>query len=242
MDASQQNRLREPFPPEHVGKLPKSGTMLDYVGHGAVTDRLLEVDPEWNWEPVATDDQGLPVFVYDEGLHPVALWIRLTIGGVTRLGVGTCGPKQFDAEKVLIGDAIRNAAMRFGVALDLWIRGQAEDAEAFVASDTRESRGRRNSTPAKAAESQVSEFNGLLGRLDDAGKARLKAWFTENECPPIAKASAQQAAGAIAAAREIAGDGGEVPDSPPDGTETATAQAAPLPGTTDTSNGKEAAR
>jgi len=34
-----------------------------------------------------------------------------------------------------------------------------------------------------------------------------------------------------------------VPDSPPDGTETATAQAAPLPGTTDTpSNGKEAAR
>ncbi len=29
--------------------------------------------------------------------------------------------------KVCIGDAIRNAAMRFGVALDLWIRGDGED-------------------------------------------------------------------------------------------------------------------
>src|SRR5690554_4723465 len=26
---------------------------LDYVGHAALTDRLLDCDPEWNWEPLA---------------------------------------------------------------------------------------------------------------------------------------------------------------------------------------------
>ena len=122
-------RLREDFPASQIGHLPKGGTTLDYVGHGAVTDRLLDVDPQWNWEPVAVDDHGLPLFSRAGDGKPVGLWIRLTVGGVTRLGYGSCTPGQFEAEKVLIGDALRNAAMRFGVALDLWIRGHAEDDE-----------------------------------------------------------------------------------------------------------------
>lgn len=111
--------LREPFPPDMVGRLPKGGVELDYVGHGAVTSRLLEVDPEWSWEPLSVDDHGFPRLDAQGNL-----WIKLTVGGVTRLGVGD-GPNM----KVLIGDALRNAAMRFGVALDLWIRGHAEDDE-----------------------------------------------------------------------------------------------------------------
>jgi hypothetical protein len=31
--------------------------------------------------------------------------------------------------KVLIGDALRNAAMRFGVALDLWARGSEDEKQ-----------------------------------------------------------------------------------------------------------------
>ena len=104
--------LRKPFPPESVGKLPKGGAMLDYVGHAAVTDRLLTVDPQWSWEPLALDDVGLPAL--DKAGN---LWIRLTICGVTRLGVGD-GKNAKEA----VGDAIRNAAMRFGVALDLWAK------------------------------------------------------------------------------------------------------------------------
>ena len=38
--------LRKPFPKESIGKLPKGNAMLDYVGHAAVTDRLLTVDPD----------------------------------------------------------------------------------------------------------------------------------------------------------------------------------------------------
>lgn len=104
--------LRKPFPKESIGKLPKGGQMLDYVGHAATTDRLLTVDPGWSWEPLALDDRGLPAIDKDGNL-----WIKLTICGVTRLGVG-----DGKSAKERIGDAIRNAAMRFGVALDLWAK------------------------------------------------------------------------------------------------------------------------
>jgi hypothetical protein len=114
--------LRAPFAPEQIGKLPKGGALLDFVGHAAVTDRLLKADPMWNWEPLAFDDHGLPAFTRDAQAKPVGLWIKLTIGGVTRLGVGSVAANAFDAEKQLIGDALRNAAMRFGVALDLWTK------------------------------------------------------------------------------------------------------------------------
>ena len=107
--------LRKPFPASAIGKLPKGGTQLDYVGHAATTDRLLAVDPEWTWEPVAFDEQGLPA------LQGRNLWIRLTVCGVTRYGVGDGA-----SIKECIGDAIRNAAMRFGVALDLWGKEELE--------------------------------------------------------------------------------------------------------------------
>ena len=111
--------LRKPFPAAVVGKLPKGRDFLDYVGHAAVTDRLLTVDPAWSWEPLALGPDGLPLYDKAGGL-----WIRLTILGVTRLGYGDgMDPK------VRIGDAIRNAAMRFGVALDLWTKGELESAD-----------------------------------------------------------------------------------------------------------------
>ena len=130
-------KLRDPFPASQIGKLPKGGVTLDYVGHGAVRSRLLDVDPEWNWEPCATVDNR-PAFELDDRGRPCGLWIRLTVCGVTRLGFGSCQPGQFDAEKVLIGDALRNAAMSFGVALDLWVRGHAEDDEQVTSQDTRQ--------------------------------------------------------------------------------------------------------
>lgn len=140
------NRLRAPFPPEAIGKLPKvtcavcsdrkrqcdkhtkrtcrtckahvstAHMHVDFVGHAHATERLLDVDPEWNWEPLALDQNGLPAV---DGVG--GMWIRLTVGGLTRIGYGNANGKTGgDAVKEVIGDAIRNAAMRFGVALDLW--------------------------------------------------------------------------------------------------------------------------
>jgi hypothetical protein len=95
---------------------------LKYVGHAEATNRLLNVDPTWNWEPVAVDANGLPQFDQNGGL-----WIRLTVCGVTRMGYGNAeGKRGGDAIKEIIGDAIRNAGMRFGMALDLWTSSDLE--------------------------------------------------------------------------------------------------------------------
>lgn len=143
-----QELLRKPFPPETVGKLPRvtckdcsqrdrqctkherrkcgecgayvstAHIHFDYVGHAAVTDRLLTVDPEWSWEPFGYNPDGLPALTVSGG--ETSLWIKLTVLGVTRPAVGTAASGSFELPKQLISDAIRNGAMRFGVALDLW--------------------------------------------------------------------------------------------------------------------------
>jgi len=152
-------RLREPFADNQINKLPKPykadsprsncrecggyhgmpAVHLDYVGHAALTDRLLEVDPEWTWEPLAKGPDGLPAFDKDGGL-----WIELTICGVTRLGYGDSqGKRGGNAVKEAIGDALRNAGMRFGAALDLWHKGDLHDADV--------EKGREDTTPARQA-------------------------------------------------------------------------------------------
>lgn len=188
--ADKMDSLRAAFPNSQVGKLPKGGVTLDYVGHGAVTSRLLDVDPFWSWEPVAHDEHGLPLFTVDNNGNPIAFWIRLTVCGVTRLGCGTCRPNQFDAEKVLIGDAIRNAAMRFGVALDLWIKGHGEDDEKHANDDQRSGPARSFEDPALPG--LRSSLLGSIAKLPDSEKAALKAWMAEQQLPAVARMNATQ--------------------------------------------------
>jgi hypothetical protein len=103
------------------------------VGHAALTDRLLDVDPLWSWEPMGLRPDGTPAFDRNGGL-----WIKLTVCGVTRLGYGNAdGKSGGDAVKEIIGDALRNAAMRFGAALDLWHKGDlhAEEQEPVATAE-----------------------------------------------------------------------------------------------------------
>lgn len=89
---------------------------IPYWGHADLTDRLLEVDPLWSWEPLTYDERGLPAFDQNGGL-----WMKLTVAGVTRLGYGDAqGKSGPNAVKEAIGDGLRNAAMRFGAGLELW--------------------------------------------------------------------------------------------------------------------------
>lgn len=128
----QLKQLRAPFPANQISYLPKGGVKLAYVGHAALTDRLLDVDPAWSWEPLALDERGLPALDEVGGL-----WIRLTVCGVTRLGYGDAGQKKGgDAMKERIGDALRNAAMRFGAALDLWHKGELHAHEEAAPTKT----------------------------------------------------------------------------------------------------------
>lgn len=115
--------LRKPFEGNQISTFPRnagSKAGLSYIGHAALTDRLLQADPDWTWEPVA-DPASIGLPIVGSG---VEMWIRLTIDGTTRYGYGDAsGKKGGDAIKEAIGDALRNAAMRFGVALDLWHKG-----------------------------------------------------------------------------------------------------------------------
>ncbi len=159
VEASGLEKMREPFPDHHISQLPK-GTQaqnkcpanekrncstcggwhhpmvkhLSYVGHAAITDRLLDCDPGWSWEPLAFDPMGLPLFDSSGGL-----WIKLTVCGVTRLGYGHAESKDHmdpgAREKEVIGDALRNACMRFGAALELWHKGDLRLAPSEVVAE-----------------------------------------------------------------------------------------------------------
>jgi hypothetical protein len=165
---------------------------LDYAGHGAVTHRLLEVDPLWNWEPLGVDPSGMPSFIFDKAMNPVGFWIKLTVCGVTRLGFGSCPANQSDAEKVLIGDALRNAAMRFGVGLDLWVKGHAEDSEQQSSgAERRQSNGGQRPPKRESAEdaqpaaprAKVDQIMAALDTLSAETTAALQAFVAAEGMP-----------------------------------------------------------
>lgn len=113
--------------PKIVGKLPKGGQQLSFVGHADVTKMLLEVDCAWTWEPTAFDADGLPAYRVENGMAHMAGW--MTVHGVRRLGVGSCLPNKPDLLKELISDLIRNCGMRFGFCLSLWTKQEWEDVD-----------------------------------------------------------------------------------------------------------------
>ena len=182
-DHAKLEQLREAFPESEIELLPKGkGTEgsqpskchqcggfhkpgmvhISYVGHAKITDRLLTVDLEWNWKPA---EVGGVTVERDSKNQPIGLWIELTVGGVTRLGYGSCDGTG-DAMKELIGDAIRNAAMRFGCGLELWIKDHKPEA-----SQPRQPAPKQQPQP--AAKEQPKPAEGSEAALREAIKAQV---------------------------------------------------------------------
>jgi hypothetical protein len=120
-----------------------------YVGHAGITKRLNDVlGPDgWAWEyahrqvdkdvllaALQSGDREMLRMVLDAApplYQSGGLWIRLTILGHTKPGFGDASgknPSDPMAVKEIIGDAIRNGAMRFGVGLYLWSKSDAAKA------------------------------------------------------------------------------------------------------------------
>lgn len=199
MNREMSQQLRLPFSDDQIGKLPKvtcgdcsakdrqcskhqkkvcrtckafvstQHIHIDYVGHAHVTERLLNVDPDWTWEPLALTGMGLPALDDNYGL-----WIKLTIGGKTMLGYGDA-PGKRAAVKELIGDAIRNAAMRFGVALDLW---KKETPEAVHDTPTKPAAVEETLTPSQRA-GQLRALIAQIGAKDDKTLEDIAAEFRD---------------------------------------------------------------
>ena len=166
MTPEQMSALAAPFPPEQIKQVDKGFGPVDYVDHAHVTERLNQVIPGWTWEPMGRTDTGLPAFDDIGGL-----WIWLELPDGTKVpGYGEPGGKGHDAIKGAISDAIKIAAMRLGVALDLWKGAPVERVQVFqdVKHEVGAARGPqardRASTP--ASEKQRGYAKKLLGNTD----------------------------------------------------------------------------
>ena len=229
--------LREPFDASTISKLPKptknqtdglradrnlginckvcggwhhkNVIHLDSVGHAAITDRLLECDPSWNWIPLAYDQAGAPLLDANGGM-----WIKLTVCGVTRLGYGDAdGKKGGNAIKEIIGDAIRNAAMRFGAALDLWHKGDLHAVEAAKEQEPE--------APKPPERISGDQFIKLRDLAETAGvdQARIATAFKVNALEELLAgdfAKAVKKLGVTIAEKAMAGTQNQQSQTPPD--------------------------
>lgn len=126
--------------PKIVGKLPKGGRQLDFVGHADITKILIEIDPNWRWVPCGWEN-GRPAIHIHNGI--ATMWGELQLLGQARLGVGSVSADKGDLDKELVSDFLRNAAMRFGICLALWTKQEWDDVD--------------QPTPAKGAKSGMAK-------------------------------------------------------------------------------------
>jgi hypothetical protein len=156
-DLELRTALRKPFAKNQIKKLPKvepkdgkkGRPALDYVSHGVVTDHLNLVVPGWTYQ------------IKSEFVHGGTYWVRgtMTIGDVARDEYG-----DGDDPKDAIGNFIRRGAMRFGVALDLWIKGEAS----------------ANSSPARSQEpTSPSSTTGRDGGAEERGAGEAAPAYGE---------------------------------------------------------------
>ncbi len=124
-----------------ISKFPSNAgdkANLPFVGHTAITAILNEQDPEWKWEPMARDQNGMPMLDANGGL-----WGYMTVHGKTLPEYGaaysaiepgdkTSKGREYTKQNVVdahqndVMSAIANflcrGAMRFGIAIDMWAK------------------------------------------------------------------------------------------------------------------------
>lgn len=153
--------------PKIVGKLPKGGTQLDFVGHADITRILIEIDPHWRLVPIAWDNGRPAVNIVND---MATMWFELTLLGVSRLAIGSAKSNSPDLDKILYGDALRNGSMRFGISLNLWTKNEWEDLDhnpapvkarpsAPASAPEQAPKQSKPKTMTPVSEAQINQFN-----------------------------------------------------------------------------------
>jgi len=152
--------------PSTLATLPKGGVNLPYMGHAEVTLALIDVDPCWTWEPLHVNEEG-PVIL--ERGNRLVMWGKVTVAGKSIIAVGTCEARKGDPEKELIGDLLRNGAMRFGIGTKLWSKATTADPV-----------GRNDRTEPTLSASAVALFRKVMDAKGTPLAAALRALADEN--------------------------------------------------------------
>ena len=174
-------------PSELISKLPKGGTQLDYMGHADVTLALIQVDPLFEYGWLTNEDGSMKIAVSGD-LYVLEGWMK--VHGQIRQGVGTCEKRKTEYHKELIGDLLRNCAMRFGIATTLW--SKAERHEWGAPQDP---------SAAKAFEMLRQE----TANLEADQRRSVREWWTAEygDIPVSADAGFERIVGAITYVRSL---------------------------------------
>jgi hypothetical protein len=113
-------QLARPFPESMIVKKPGGKFQADYVAHGVITSRLLEVLGPFDWSiaKVITNPEGVAVGCIGR------LEVTVDSRPVVIEEIGDC--EQISANsatnlKHASSDALKRAAMRLGLGLHLWV-------------------------------------------------------------------------------------------------------------------------
>ncbi len=113
-------QLARPFPESMVVKKPGGKFQADYVAHGVITSRLLEVVGPFDWSiaKIITNPEGVAVGcvgrleVVVDG-RPVVIE---EVGDVEQVSANSATNL-----KMASSDSLKRAAMRLGLGLHLWV-------------------------------------------------------------------------------------------------------------------------
>jgi len=113
-------QLARPFPEAFIVKKPGGKFQADYVAHGVITSRLLEVLGPFDWSiaKVITNAEGIAVGCIGR------LEVQVDGRPVVVEEVGDCeqiSPNSASNLKMASSDALKRAAMRLGLGLHLWV-------------------------------------------------------------------------------------------------------------------------
>ena len=113
-------QLSRPFPEAMIVKKPGGKFQADYVAHGVITSRLLEVLGPFDWfiAKVITNADGIAVGCVGR--------LEVTVDGrpvvVEEVGdVEQASANSATNLKMASSDALKRAAMRLGLGLHLWV-------------------------------------------------------------------------------------------------------------------------
>jgi len=113
-------QLARTFPEAFIVKKPGGNFQADYVAHGVITSRLLEVLGPFDWSiaKVITNPEGVAVGCIGR--------LEVTVDGrpVVIEEVGDCEQVSANSAsnlKMASSDALKRAAMRLGLGLHLWV-------------------------------------------------------------------------------------------------------------------------